>query len=600
MDLIYADEKGKELGVLNNFALDVAFGSDENNFELEIDLESHCCKAGYFIYLDGTEYGGIVDKIEPDTEKNNITYKGRTWHGIINGKIIEPEAGQDYRIVSGDANAVIRELIEDIGLSTIFEVSESESAVNIEEYQFDRYTPAYLGILKMLRKNNGKLVITCINGKVMLDAVPLFDYSRDDEWDSSQMGMVIEKNYHPVNHLICLGKGDLRERKVIHLFADENGGVQPYATVDSPYRNEHYILDKSHQVLFGSDEVTEIYDLGNAQDTLNYVLLQNQPDGWKEKYTGYYRKTDGDFKLLEREYEDAYTQLSSEPVDWSRKYGNYFYKNGNSYKNVEGTEKSSYNVLKTKPSDWKKNYGNYFYLWSDGVTSEYRSVSGDSKDKYVIQTMKPSDWKENYSKYYEYIPTLCLRIEVLEKDKNGVWQKHYEIRESADDLEDTSKKKYRVTNTLVRQWVYQKISDKKAPAWKSGKYYTKQSYSVAPKWKEKYYFSRAVTTVAPVWEAGKYYGVASQEQIPVFSIGKYYELFVDSYADLVTQGLKKMEQYANCDSISSKLDASKDYGINDIVGATELKTGIRVVQPITKKIVKFIGDDKSIEYEIGE
>ena len=220
MDLIYADEKGKELGVLNNFALDVAFGSDENNFELEIDLESHCCEAGYFIYLDGTEYGGIVDKIEPDTEKRNITYKGRTWHGIINGKIIEPEAGQDYRIVSGDANAVIRELMEDIGLSTIFEVSESESAVNVDEYQFDRYTPAYLGVLKMLRKNNGKLVITCINGNVMLDAVPLFDYSRDDEWDSSQMGMVIEKNYHPVNHLICLGKGDLRERKVIHLFAD--------------------------------------------------------------------------------------------------------------------------------------------------------------------------------------------------------------------------------------------------------------------------------------------------------------------------------------------------------------------------------------------
>ena len=75
---------------------------------------------------------------------------------------------------------------------------------------------------------------------------------------------------------------------------------------------------------------------------------------------------------------------------------------------------------------------------------------------------------------------------------------------------------------------------------------------------------------------------------------------MDSYADLVTQGLKKMEQYANCDSISSKLDASKDYDINDIVGAMELKTGIRVVQPITKKIVKFIGDDKSIEYEIGE
>lgn len=32
--------------------------------------------------------------------------------------------------------------------------------------------------------------------------------------------MEIKNYYHPLNHLICLGKGDLDERLVIHLYAD--------------------------------------------------------------------------------------------------------------------------------------------------------------------------------------------------------------------------------------------------------------------------------------------------------------------------------------------------------------------------------------------
>lgn len=600
MDLIYADEKGKELGVITNFSLDVAFGSDENNFELEIDLDSHCCKSGYFIYLDGTEYGGIVDKIEPDTEKGMLTYKGRTWHGVINGKIIEPEDGQDYRIVSGEANAILRDLIELLDLGEIYSVPDRESAINIPYYQFDRYTPAYMAILKMLLINNGKLALTCYSGKVSVEAIPLYDYSRDDEWDSTQMGLDIEKNYRPVNHLICLGKGDLSERNVIHLFADENGGVQPYVTVENPYKNEQYILDKSRQVLFGIDEVAETYDFGNAQDTYNYVAMQSQPDGWNKYYTDYYRKKDGEFKQLEKEYEDVYTLLSAVPGDWNGNYGKYFAKSGAAYKNVEGIENFSYSILKTKPKDWKNNYGNYYYLWSDGTTSEYRSVPSDTQYRYVIQTMQPSDWKEEYTKYYKYVPVYIYRVEILEKDKNGIWQKRYERKESVDNLTNNSKTKSRVVSTQVLRWEHQKITDKKAPDWTPEQFFTKQSYSVAPKWRGNYYFVRNVTTTAPIWETGMYYSVSSQEMVPVFANGKYYELFVDNYANLVEQGLKKMEQYGNCNTIAAKLDASREYDINDIVGANERRTGISVSQPITKKIVKFIGDDKTIEYEIGE
>lgn len=600
MDLIYADRNRKEIGVILDYALDIAFGADENSFALEMDLCNHCCEAGDFIYIDGTEYGGIIDKIAPDTERQTVTYEGRTWHGILNGKIIEPEAGQDYLTVSGNANEVLAELIMKLGLDSFFTVSESTSAVSINNYQFERYTPAYAGILKMLLKSNGKLKISRAGGQVMLDAVPLFDYSRDEEWDSGQMRFSIEKDYRPVNHLICLGSGNLSERYVIHLFADRYGGVQPYKLVEEPYRNEHYILDKSQQVLYGIEEVCEIYDYGNAQDTQNYVLLTEQPENWNRTYPGYYQKKNSEFKQLEKEYRNIYMCLTSAPGNWEEDYANYFYKSGSTYKNVQGIETVSYAVQRGKPSDWEKGYKNYYYLWSDGTASEYKSVPGNAKERYVIQTMEPSDWEKGYKNYYELIPTVVYHCMVSELGTDGIWRKHQETLEFIEQIVNTATKRYTEVRKDITKWEYENLSGKKAPAWKPKKYYTKQSYATAPPWGKDKYYTKAVTVVAPAWESGKYYSVTSAETIPVFATGKYYELFTDNYADLISSGLKRMQKYFNCDSVAIKLDAAQEYDVNDIVGASEHITGVSIFQPITKKIVKINGGQQTIEYEIGE
>lgn len=90
MDLIYTNPNREDVGVLQDFELDLAFGSDENNFECKIPASAHCCEAGSLLYMEGTEYGGIVDSIESDTEAKEVTYKGRTWHGILGSKVIEP------------------------------------------------------------------------------------------------------------------------------------------------------------------------------------------------------------------------------------------------------------------------------------------------------------------------------------------------------------------------------------------------------------------------------------------------------------------------------------------------------------------------------
>lgn len=600
MDLIYADKNGIEQGVINDYELDVAFGRDENNFALELIMEDHCCEAGYFVYLENTEYGGIIDKIEPNTEEGTVTYEGRTWHGIINGKIIEPADGQDYKIVNGEANSVLAELIEELGMSSIFSVSSEESAVIIEHYQFDRYCKAYTGILKMLLSNMGKLQMTKSYGKVILNAVPLFDYSRDEEWDSGQLDFSITKDYHPVNHLICLGNGDLRERKVIHLFADENGGIMPFAKVAVPLSDVDYIIDKSKQVLFGTDEVSEVYDYSNAQTTLNYVILDSQPSDWRKWYTNYYYKEDDSFKKLEKTYEDSYNVFSSEPSDWSDNYGKYFYRSGSDYKSVEGVERVSYSIQSVKPSDWSKNYKNYFVYWSDGVTSEYKSVEGETKYRYNPQTMKPTDWDKNFKNYYYATPNIVFEYVVEERGDNGIWTTYTETLSNQEQAVDTPKKKYCSNRRIVTSWQYENISGDYSPVWKPNRYYTRESYKVAPDWEENHYYTENVSVVSPEFKSGKYYDKSSAECIPVFKKKTYYKLYTDNYADLVVNGLNRLKELSNCDKITANLDAYQEYDINDIVGATELKTGISVFKPITKKIVTFKENIESIEYEIGE
>ena len=97
MDLIYTDKKEEmwvSLLLMNWIWL---FGKDENDFLLKVDLEEHCCEAGAFVYFQDTEYGGIIDKICPNTKTSTVGYEGkdmawnlkqqsystRCWRGII-------------------------------------------------------------------------------------------------------------------------------------------------------------------------------------------------------------------------------------------------------------------------------------------------------------------------------------------------------------------------------------------------------------------------------------------------------------------------------------------------------------------------------------
>lgn len=252
MDLIYANSSREDIGVIPDYDFDLAFGSDENDFELTVSRNDHCCEAGYYIYIDGTEYGGIVDAITSDTVTENVTYSGRTWHGILNSKILCPDTGENYLTVSGDANTILGTLLSRMGLTSLFSASAAPSGINVSGYQFARYVSGYDGIRQMLKGVSAKLRVAYSGGSVVLSAAPIVDYTQDG-LDSDQLALKVKKTANKVNHLICLGAGELADRIVVHLYADASGNIS------------------QTQTFTGTAEYTAVYDYSNAEDTAELI-----------------------------------------------------------------------------------------------------------------------------------------------------------------------------------------------------------------------------------------------------------------------------------------------------------------------------------------
>ena len=248
MEMIYANENREDLGVLSSFKLDMAFGYDENDFELKTSITNNLCSKGYIIYAEDKEYGGIIDSMKVDTKEKSITYSGRTWHGVLDSKVISPDLGHDYYTVSGDANNVLDSIIDRMGLNSLFKSISEPSGITITNYSFDRYTTGYTGIRKMLAKHGAKLIMKYVDFHVLLYAVPIVDYSNNEEFDSDLVDFRIQEKYNPINHVICLGKGELKDRQIVHVYCDSKGNLSPV------------------QILKGMDEVCAIYDNVNAEN----------------------------------------------------------------------------------------------------------------------------------------------------------------------------------------------------------------------------------------------------------------------------------------------------------------------------------------------
>ena len=253
--VILTDSGGNEIGPVKFKKIDIDLG-DTRDFELTISNAKwdSRLKSKNRIFVPRTEFGGIIGGKKIDTSQDSVIVKGRTWRGVLEKKVIKPPSGEAYKIVSGEVNTVIRGLISEAKLTGIFAVSDNNTGISVTSYQFDRYTTLLAGIEKLLKSVGYKLCIEYIQmerglpGYVLLSAKQIKDYSNLVELSQdNKLNFILEETENGVNHLVCLGKGELTEREVIHLYIDKDGNVG------------------TTQYYTGIDEVEETYDYSSAE-----------------------------------------------------------------------------------------------------------------------------------------------------------------------------------------------------------------------------------------------------------------------------------------------------------------------------------------------
>lgn len=245
MVLVVSDPAAGDVREIEDFDLDLAFGSDENALKLEARA-GEAPAEGHLVFIDGTEYGGVVDEVAYEAGREasgTVLCKGRTWHGILAGKRLLPDSGSGYLAVSGKAGEVLASLISRMGLSGLFSAAVDDTAVS---YTFDRFADGYGGLKALAEANGRKVSMHRLGGKVELSLPPVVDYA--DKVDSDLLDFTLTSVHRCVNHLVCAGTGELENRAVVHFYADAAGNV-------------------SHtQSLFGVDEICALYDYSNADE----------------------------------------------------------------------------------------------------------------------------------------------------------------------------------------------------------------------------------------------------------------------------------------------------------------------------------------------
>lgn len=252
--VILADPNRKELGSIQNANVTVDLNGNRN-FSVQIARSNWIPELtfSYFIYVPGTEYGGIIGQVLTDTTLDYVELKGHSWRGRLAKKVIEPPAGQDYKKVSGELNTVMKELIEPAfggseGTDSIFYVPDTDTGVTVSNYQFDRYCTLLDGITKMLKSKGYKLQITFRRnagepGKVFVETAPIVDYSPEIELSKDcQLNYTMEDIRDGINHLVVTGKGELQGRNILHLYVQKNGSIG---------KTQYYT---------GLDEIAEVYE----------------------------------------------------------------------------------------------------------------------------------------------------------------------------------------------------------------------------------------------------------------------------------------------------------------------------------------------------
>lgn len=335
MELIYRRIEGNEIreGYLRNFEADFEITTDvenpKNDFEIQMDLPKDTYdllwkenEIACILYVNGTEWGGIIMDAEINMADSRITYTGFTWRGLLSGDIIEPPSGQDYRIVASGTN--VATALRALPMNPYISIQDT-SLVTSRQFQYNRYIPVHEGATNMLLNSNANwrlyFAYDETSGKALLtvgttnDRTELIEISQDYD---DYVSLIIKYDGYTPKHLICLGRGELKDREVIHLYADENWNIST-TPISGAFPVEIYDYGSSESLLAdGQKKFRELIE--------NHTSLEVSVDGIdlnlgdiiaaRERLTGIYItaeitriiwkcKDDGSFQTESFEYSTA-------------------------------------------------------------------------------------------------------------------------------------------------------------------------------------------------------------------------------------------------------------------------------------------------------
>lgn len=225
MEVIAFNEKLEELYPLD---IDVDFEVGDSSARNDFEIVSSELRE-YGIYIPGTEFGGVIEYDENPSYQSENTLRGWSWRGLLSQWIIEPDEGNDYKIVSGEMNVVIRELLSNV-LGGFFCVPEVDSGIEVEGFQFKLHCKVLDGLMDLVSAYGGRLKIYAgrtVQGtpiRVFCEFAPAQKVVGTYDEDTG-LQLTFTNNQMGINHLICWGSGQLQQRQRLDLFLDEDGNI---------------------------------------------------------------------------------------------------------------------------------------------------------------------------------------------------------------------------------------------------------------------------------------------------------------------------------------------------------------------------------------
>ena len=257
MELTFTDTGFRDVGVLEPYDGDFAWGNSENDFSIDV-AGDNVPEVGSMIYAEGSDLGGIVTGYKSDVGAEAFSIVGHTWTGVLNRHVIGPDYGQAYLTLTGDVTECVAQLIARAGMGDLFVVNPSQVGVRVThtftgsqsatQQDTGRYMGCWAAVWQLLLETGCKTRFAWSDKlkRVVIDVTKRKDYT-DNESQMVGVAMVGITTQRVTNHLICLGKGELANREIVHLYADIQGNVS------------------KSQTIYGINEIAETYNQSSAE-----------------------------------------------------------------------------------------------------------------------------------------------------------------------------------------------------------------------------------------------------------------------------------------------------------------------------------------------